>query len=101
LLDSGRLKLISGDGRQGYAEEGPYDCIHVGAAAPTIPIELVNQLKIGGRLILPVGPPGGEQQLEQVDKLPNGEITRKPLFGVIYVPLTDRQTQWPSRCAIL
>jgi len=37
LIDSGNIKLVVGDGRQGYSSEGPYDAIHVGAAAPTLP----------------------------------------------------------------
>jgi protein-L-isoaspartate(D-aspartate) O-methyltransferase len=37
LLDSKKIVLISGDGRQGYKEGGPYDCIHVGASAETVP----------------------------------------------------------------
>ena len=45
LLDSGRLKLVVGDGRLGYESEGPYNAIHVGAAAPTLP-QPVRFLKI-------------------------------------------------------
>ena len=37
LMDTGQLKLVAGDGRKGYEPEGPYDAIHVGAAAPTLP----------------------------------------------------------------
>lgn len=50
LLQSGQLRLILGDGRQGYPELGPYDAIHVGAAAPTLPQALVDQLKVGVKL---------------------------------------------------
>lgn len=47
LLEGERVRLLVGDGRQGYAELGPYDAIHVGAAAPTLPQALVDQLKVG------------------------------------------------------
>ncbi|XP_030307375.1 LOW QUALITY PROTEIN: protein-L-isoaspartate(D-aspartate) O-methyltransferase [Calypte anna] len=92
----GYKATIMGDGRQGYPEEAPYDAIHVGAAAPTVPKELLEELKPGGRLILPLGAEGGSQVLMQYDKGSDGQVTATQLMGVIFVPLTDKEKQWPG-----
>ncbi|XP_062909519.1 protein-L-isoaspartate(D-aspartate) O-methyltransferase-like isoform X1 [Mobula hypostoma] len=97
LLAADRLKLIVGDGRLGYEEDAPYDAIHVGAAAAIVPEELLQQLKPGGRLVIPVGGRDSRQLLEQYDKAMDGNITHTPLMEVIYVPLTDRESQWSGR----
>lgn len=56
LIPDGKVIIIEGDGREGCEEHGPYDAIHVGAAAAEIPDKLLSQLKNGGRMICPVGP---------------------------------------------
>ena len=52
---SGNVEFVCGDGREGLAESGPFDCIHVGAASEKVPQTLLEQLKCPGRLIIPVG----------------------------------------------
>ncbi|CAI5965007.1 unnamed protein product [Closterium sp. NIES-64] len=79
------------DGREGYPEAGPYDAIHVGAAAAELPQALVDQLKPGGRMVIPVG--RLMQDLEVIDKGADGTVTRTTAMGVRYVPLTAKEKQ--------
>ena len=60
------LCVTEGDGREGYAQLGPYDAIHVGAASPELPTKLIEQLKPGGRLVVPIGGQNQRQSLEVV-----------------------------------
>ncbi|XP_003746908.1 protein-L-isoaspartate(D-aspartate) O-methyltransferase [Galendromus occidentalis] len=97
MLETGQLQLFVGDGRDGYPGEAPYDAIHVGAAAEELPTKLVDQLKPGGRLVCPVGKEYDDQVLLLVDKKADGSLVKTKLFGVRYVPLTDREKQYPGR----
>ncbi|TIB35026.1 hypothetical protein E3P83_00783 [Wallemia ichthyophaga] len=93
-INSGAIKMIAGDGRQGVAEHGPYNAIHVGAAAPRMPDVLIDQLATPGRMFVPVEKTGGYgQSIWQVDKDENGIVHKEELFPVMYVPLTERELQ--------
>jgi protein-L-isoaspartate(D-aspartate) O-methyltransferase len=83
-----RVRLRVGDGAHGWPEEAPFDAIIVTAAAPAIPPELVAQLRPGGRMMIPVGEPWGEQNLMLVCKDEAGAVTRNGVLGVSFVPLT-------------
>lgn len=88
MLESGQVKFVLGDGRKGWKEGAPYDAIHVGAAAAEHHQELTDQLKAPGRLFVPVAE-GLLQHIYVIDKDENGQVERKKLYGVQYVPLTD------------
>ncbi|XVF49740.1 hypothetical protein PTKIN_Ptkin04bG0037800 [Pterospermum kingtungense] len=91
LLKEGSLSLHAGDGREGWPECAPYDAIHVGAAAPEIPQALLDQLKPGGRMVIPVG--NIFQDLKVVDKNLDGSLSVRDETSVRYVPLTSRDAQ--------
>ncbi|KAF8633135.1 hypothetical protein AX17_004636 [Amanita inopinata Kibby_2008] len=90
-LDANQIEVFAGDGREGYPEKGPFDAIHVGAAAPKVPSSLLDQLASPGRMFIPVGV--YMQDVQQIDKDENGTVTQHPIMNVSYVPLTDRDKQ--------
>jgi len=77
-----------GDGYRGWAEHAPFNAIVVTAAPDHVPAPLVEQLAEGGRLVIPVGPPGGYQILWKYVKEAGGELTATNMGGVAFVPLT-------------
>lgn len=76
------------DGYYGWAEHAPYDGIIVTAAAPYIPEPLVAQLKVGAKLVIPVGRPYLHQELLTVEKTADGQTEVKNILSVAFVPLT-------------
>jgi protein-L-isoaspartate(D-aspartate) O-methyltransferase len=77
-----------GDGAAGWPEQAPFDGIMVTAAAREIPPALVDQLKPGGRLVIPIGPNPMSQDLVLVEKDAQGQVRERRLFSVAFVPLT-------------
>ena len=77
------------DGYQGWPENAPFDGILVTAAAPYIPPALIEQLKSGGRMVIPVGMPAMHQELMLVTKNQSGETETMSLLAVAFVPLVE------------
>lgn len=76
-----------GDGYRGWPEEAPFDAIMVTAAAPYVPQALVDQLKAGGRLVIPLGERGA-QSLYVVEKDARGGVAQRKVIAVRFVPFT-------------
>jgi protein-L-isoaspartate(D-aspartate) O-methyltransferase len=85
-LGYGRVQVRSGDGFQGWPEDAPFDAILVTAAAPRVPPALTAQLKEGGRLVIPLGPPGGAQTLVRYRRV-QGKLVEEASLAVRFVPL--------------
>lgn len=106
LLASGTVTLTAANGWNGLPEAAPFDAIHVGAAAHAFPAVLAQQLKVGGVLIVPIGPQMGTQALYKVERIKDSSASSSSkkkdasfdasdyrlteLLGVRYVPLVDR-----------
>jgi protein-L-isoaspartate(D-aspartate) O-methyltransferase len=109
MLESGKVQFVKADGRLGFERAAPYDAIHVGAAAVEHHEALERQLGSPGRYVVvcrwfwgyylltwdgyrmfvPVADSTGGQAVWVIDKDKHGVVTRKRLYGVMYVPLTD------------
>ncbi len=90
-LGYAEVHLKEGDGYFGWKEHAPFDAIIVTAAPDHVPPPLVEQLKDGGRLVIPIGPPGGYQSLWQFVKA-GDDLTAYNLGGVSFVPFTGAGT---------
>jgi protein-L-isoaspartate(D-aspartate) O-methyltransferase len=110
LADLGydNVHVLHGDGTKGWPEHAPYDGIIVAAGGPKIPESLKQQLKIGGRLVIPVGGDPQIQELVRVTRISDNEYRREDLADVRFVPLIghegwtpadQRPTRAPSRPA--
>jgi protein-L-isoaspartate(D-aspartate) O-methyltransferase len=97
LADLGyhNIHVRCGDGTLGWPEHAPYDAIIVTAAGPKVPPALLDQLSVGGRLVMPVGSTRRFQQLVRVVRLADNEYEHTELEGVTFVPLIGEQG-WPD-----
>jgi protein-L-isoaspartate(D-aspartate) O-methyltransferase len=86
-LRYGNIEIKVGDGYQGWYEKSPFDAIVVAAAAPQIPQALVDQLKPGGRMVIPVGGSGEIQYLKLLTKRADGGVDERRVLPVRFVPL--------------
>jgi protein-L-isoaspartate(D-aspartate) O-methyltransferase len=93
LADLGyqNIEVKTGDGYAGWPEKAPFDAIVVAATAPSIPPALVEQLKPGGRMVIPVG--DWRQDLKLVTRRADGGYDERDVLPVRFVPLVPRPSQ--------
>ncbi|WP_269582040.1 protein-L-isoaspartate(D-aspartate) O-methyltransferase [Roseibium sp. Sym1] len=87
----GNVEVLCADGTLGCPDKAPFDAIAVAAGAPTVPESLKQQLKVGGRLVIPVGPTRRMQDLVRVRRISETEFNTDDLGGVAYVPLVGAE----------
>lgn len=85
------VHVRTGDGYLGWPEESPFDAIIVTCAPDHVPPDLVRQLREGGRMVIPIGPEGGVQELLLMEKS-HGTLEKKSVLPVRFVPLTRPDT---------
>src|SRR5690606_38876038 len=81
------VEIHHGDGTLGWCELAPYDAIVVTAGGPKVPPALVEQLAIGGRLVIPIGSDRSDQTLVRITKLGDEDYRQESLCEVRFVPL--------------
>lgn len=85
------VHVRQGDGSLGWAEHAPYDAVTVAAGGPEVPQALLDQLAVGGRLVMPVGSEVGRQELRRIVKVGEGELQEETLGAVRFVPLVGER----------
>ncbi|MBI1846524.1 MAG: protein-L-isoaspartate(D-aspartate) O-methyltransferase [Candidatus Rokubacteria bacterium] len=98
LADLGyaNVHVVTGDGTLGWPDHAPYDAIVAAAGGPRVPPALLEQLAIGGRLVIPVGPVLADQRLVRIVRAAAEDYRREELEAVVFVPLIGAQG-WPER----
>ncbi len=89
------VHVRAGDGYAGWPEKAPFDIILVTAAAPRVPEPLAEQLREGGRLVIPVGAPGAIQELIVMRK-DGGRLRQRRVIPVRFVPMTGQVQEPPG-----
>ncbi len=87
------IECMAGNGFDGWPEHAPYDGIIVTAAATQIPGPLIEQLKPGGRMVIPLGRPYWHQELTLVEKNEDGELNISDILGVAFVPFQGERDE--------
>jgi protein-L-isoaspartate(D-aspartate) O-methyltransferase len=90
-LGYANIHIGYGDGTMGWQANAPYDAISVAASGPQIPDTLLTQLRVGGRLVMPVGSVRSEQRLVRITRVGEREFRREDLGPVAFVPLIGRE----------
>jgi protein-L-isoaspartate(D-aspartate) O-methyltransferase len=90
-LGYANVAVRHGDGYAGWPEQAPFDSIIVTAGAPHIPKPLIDQLKPGGRMVIPVGPAFSTQRLKLITKDARGRTRERIIIPVRFVPLTRQR----------
>jgi len=85
------IHVLHGDGTRGWQEHAPYDAIVVAAGGPQVPESLKSQLKIGGRLVMPVGPDQRTQELVRVTRVSETDYRSEDIADVRFVPLIGEE----------
>ena len=90
------VHVIHADGTLGWAAGAPYDAIIVAAGSPAVPKSLKGQLKVGGRLVIPVGTDPRAQELVRVTRISNEEFKSEDIADVRFVPLVGKEGWAPA-----
>lgn len=85
------VRIVEGDGTLGWPEDAPFDAILAAASGKHVPMPLVDQLALGGRLVMPIGDPSSVQELIKVVRRPDRTTVQESLGGVRFVPMIGEE----------